>query len=89
MALTSPALSSVISANLAATGNSGIAVPQFSLGIASGVVGVFLASVVNTIDIGVAGAGTSLTPIVMSSATLFANFLNGFAAFGLTGTYAT
>jgi len=90
MPLNPPALASgFLTPNLAATGNLGVGVPMFSMGIAIGVCQYLtVQSKVMTVDVGTLGVGTSVIPLVVPSPLLVSSLTTGFASAGLMGTLA-
>lgn len=85
-----PALSTgFIAPNLISTGNLGIGVPKFSLGTAIGVCQFLsLQSTVTTIDVGTAGAGTSISPLIVPMPLVQTSLVTGFTSQGIFGSLA-
>ena len=90
MPLNPPALSTgFIAPNLASTGNLGVGVPKFSLGMAIGVCQFLtIESKVTTIDVGTAGAGTSIIPLIVPTPLVQTSLITGFTSLGILGSLA-
>ena len=90
MPLNPPSLATgFIAPNLASTGNLGIGVPKFSLGLAIGVCQFLtIQSKVMTIDAGTAGAGTSIIPLIVPTPLVQTSLVTGFSSQGILGTLA-
>ena len=83
-----PLAAGFLAPNLVATGNLGVAVPTLALGIASGVCQYLTSAVVNSVDVGTAGVGTTLFPLIVPSPLIQSSILSGFAAMGIMGIAA-
>lgn len=87
MPLTPPALATgFVAPNLNGTGNVGISVPTWSMGLAIGVCQFLTAEAkVSTIDAGLLGAGTSLMPMIVPTPLLQSSLFTSFAGLSLAG----
>lgn len=88
MPLSPVGLAGVLIPSLLASGNIGIAVPQFSLGVATGVVAATTASTVISLNAGTAGPGVTAIPLIIPQPLLLATLLGGFAATATLGPMA-
>jgi hypothetical protein len=90
MPLNPPALAAgFLAPNLISTGNIGIGVPKFSLGVAIGVCQYLtVQSKVLTVDTGTLGAGTSIFPLIVPFPLLQGYMAAAFAQAGLMGFLA-
>jgi hypothetical protein len=88
MPLTPPGLAAALIPALLASGNTGIAMPQFALGIATGVC-IFTQSMgVVSADTGTLGVGATVLPLLVPQPLLLASLLSGFAASATVGIMA-
>lgn len=88
MPLTPPGLAGVLIPALVASAQLGIAVPQFCLGVGTGVTLFAQASTVTSIDTGTLGVGVSVLPLLVPQPLLLTSMLSGFAATGTIGVMA-
>lgn len=90
MPLNPPALAGgFVAPNLISTGNIGIGVPKFSLGVAIGVCQFLtLQSKVTTVDAGTLGVGTSIIPLIVPFPLVLTSLTTGFASQGILGPLA-
>ncbi len=88
MPLTPVGLAGVLVPALISAAQVGIAVPQYALGVATGVTIFAQQSSVTSTDTGTLGAGTTTVPLVVPQPLLLASILTGFAATGTVGVMA-
>jgi hypothetical protein len=88
MPLTPVGLAAVLVPALVSSGQLGIAVPQFALGVATGVTLFAQASPVTSIDTGTAGAGVTAIPLIVPQPLLLSSLLAGFASTATVGVMA-
>lgn len=88
MPLSPVGLTAVLVPALISAGQLGIAVPQFALGVSTGVVTTTSASLVVSLNAGTAGPGVSAIPLIVPQPLLLAQLLVGFAATGQVGPMA-
>ncbi len=85
MPLTPVGIAGVLTPALLASAQIGIAVPQFALGVGTGVTIFAQQSSVTSIDTGTLGAGVTVAPLLVPQPLLLVNILAGFAATGTVG----
>jgi hypothetical protein len=85
MPLTPPGLAAALIPALLASGNTGIAVPQFALGVATGVCLFTQSSPATSVDAGTLGVGATAMPFLVPQPLILTNLLAGFAATGTVG----
>lgn len=89
MPATPAGISGLVSANLASVGMLGMDIPKIALGIGIGVSGWVAQIVVQTADVGTAGAGSGgPVPVVIPPATMLGNIQTGFGSATLIGQFA-
>jgi hypothetical protein len=88
MPLTPVGLAGVLVPNLAACGQIGVAVPQFALGVGTGVSTFAAASIVTSADTGLLGSGATAIPLLVPQPLLLSSILTGFTATGTLGVMA-
>ena len=88
MPLTPVGLAGILVPALIASGQTGIAVPQFSLGIATGASLFLQQSVVTSVDTGTLGTGVTAIPMLVPQPLLLSSILSGFASTAMTGVMA-
>jgi hypothetical protein len=88
MPLTPVGLAGVLAPNLLATGSTGIAMPQFALGVATGVYLYCQAATLTSVDTGVLGVGSTALPMVVPQPLILSSMLAGFAATATSGIMA-
>lgn len=88
MPLTPVGLAGVLVPALAAAAQTGIAVPQFATGVATGVTLFAAQSTVTSVDTGTAGVGATTLPLLVPQPLLLSSMLAGFAATGQVGVMA-
>ena len=88
MPLTPPGVAGVMIPALVAAAQIGIAVPQYALGIATGVTIFAQQSTVTSVDTGTLGAGVTALPLLVPQPLLLASILAGYAATGTVGVMA-
>lgn len=85
MPITPVGLAAALIPSLVSCGNIGIAVPQFSLGVATGVSIFCQSSTVVTVDVGTLGVGAGLFPFLVPQPLILSSMLAAFAATGTVG----
>lgn len=88
MPLTPPGIAAALIPSLLASGNTGIAVPQFALGVATGVTLFAQTMVVASVDSGTLGVGATTLPLLVPQPLLLSSLLAGFAASATVGILA-
>jgi len=88
MPITPPGAAAVIAPNLLAVGMLGTAMPQFALGVGTGLSLWAPTVTVTSIDVGTLGVGTGLGPVLIPPPLLLANLLISFTATGIMGVMA-
>jgi hypothetical protein len=88
MPLTPVGVAGVLTPALIASGQTGIAVPQFALGVGTGVTIFAQASAVVTADTGTLGVGAGAQPLIVPQPLLLSSLLAGFAATAQVGIMA-
>jgi len=87
MPLNPPALAAAfLTPNLLSTGNIGMGVPKFAMGVAVGVCQYLTVQAkVATVDAGVLGVGTSIMPLLVVPTLLQGGLYAGFSSMGILG----
>ncbi len=88
MPLTPVGLAGVLVPALVSSAQLGIAIPQFALGVGTGVTIFTQSTVVTSVDTGTLGAGVTTIPLLVPQPLLLANLLAGFAATATVGVMA-
>ena len=87
MPLTPSGIASALAPALASAGMSGIAIPQYALGLGVGVCQWAQQIIVMSVDTGTLGVGTSTGLLLVSTPTLLSNLMSSFGSMGLTGVF--
>jgi len=85
MPLTPVGLAGILVPALISSAQIGIAVPQFSLGVATGASLFLQQSTVTSVDSGTLGVGATVVPLLVPQPLLLTSLLAGFASTGMVG----